>query len=114
MGDTKCSKQIVEGTYKYPPDTNVWVKKILQEAHYTFSHMSGIEIATTITIMDFQQYLVKVDKQTSSSFSSVTFWRYKAAASHSMLLAMHTVYLSACAWKGIPLACWGIELTVLL
>ncbi len=31
-----------------------------------------------------------------------------------MLLAMHTAYLSGCAWKGIPLACWGIGLTVLL
>ncbi len=27
---------------------------------------------------------------------------------------MHTAYLSVCALKGIPLACWGIGLTVLL
>jgi hypothetical protein len=30
MGDTECSQQILEGTYEYPPDTNIWTKKILQ------------------------------------------------------------------------------------
>jgi hypothetical protein len=109
MGDTECSKQIVEQTYKYSPDTNIWAKKILQEAHYTFSHMSGIEIATTISTTDFQQYLVKVGKQTSSSFSGVTFWCYKAAASHSMLLAMHAVYLSRAHGKGSPLHAGGLS-----
>jgi hypothetical protein len=100
--------------YDYPPDTNVWTKKILQEAHYNFSHMSGAKIATTISTMDFQQYWIKVDKWMSSSFCGVTLLHYKAAASHSMLSAMHVADLSACAWKGIPLACWGIGLIVLL
>jgi hypothetical protein len=36
-GDTECAQQILEGTYDFPPDTNIWTKKILQEAHYTFS-----------------------------------------------------------------------------
>jgi hypothetical protein len=31
-----------------------------------------------------------------------------------MLLAMHAAYLTVCAQKGIPLARWGIGLTVLL
>jgi hypothetical protein len=48
MGDTDCAQQILKGTCDYPPDTNIWTKKILKEAHYTFSQMSGTEIATTI------------------------------------------------------------------
>ncbi len=44
MGDTECSQQILDGTYKYPPDTDIWTKKILQEAQHTFMQMSGIEI----------------------------------------------------------------------
>ncbi len=76
--------------------------------------MSGIKIATTISTADFQHYWIKVDEQTSSSFSGVTFLHYKEVASHSMLLAMHMAYLSACTQKGIPLARWGIGLTVLL
>jgi hypothetical protein len=114
MGDTECSKKILEGMYEYPPDTDVWTNKILLEANYTFSRMSGAKIATTISTADFQQSWIKVDKRTSSSFSGVTFLNYKVAASHSMLLAMHVVYLSACKQKGIPLTRWGIGLTVLL
>jgi hypothetical protein len=97
MKKTGCSKQILKGTYDSPPNTNIWTKKILQEAHYTFSLMSGAKIGTTISTPDFQQYWIKVDKRTSSSFSSVTFLHYKAVASHSVLLAMHVGYLSACA-----------------
>jgi hypothetical protein len=76
--------------------------------------MSGTKIATNISTADFQQYWIKVDEWTSSSFSGVTVLHYKATASHSMLLAMHMVYLSECARKGIPLARWGIRHTVLL
>ena len=114
MGDTECSQQILEGMYEYPPDTNIWTKKILQEAHHTFSRMSGTKIATTISTMDFQQYWKRVDERTSSSFSSVTFSHYKAVASHLMLSSMHAAYLTACTRRGIPLARWGIGLTVLL
>jgi hypothetical protein len=76
--------------------------------------MSGTEIATTISTADFQQYWKKVDERTSSSFSGVTFSHYKAVAPHSMLSAMHAAYLTACVQRGIPLAHWGIGLTVLL
>ncbi len=53
-GDTECTQQILEGTYDFPPDIDIWTKKILQEAHYTFSHMSGIEIAIIVITEDFQ------------------------------------------------------------
>jgi hypothetical protein len=114
MGDIEYSKQILEGTYEYPPYTDVWTKKILQEAHYTFSHMSGAKIATTISTMDFQRFWIRVDEWTSSTVSGVTFLHYKVVAYHSMLLEMHAANLSACARRGIPLAHWGIGLTVLL
>ncbi len=55
-GGTDCAKMILEGTYDYPPDTDKWTKKILQEAHITFSQLSGIEIETMITTEDFQNY----------------------------------------------------------
>ncbi len=38
-------------------DTNIWTKKILQEAHYTFSHMSDAEIVIIVTTEDFQKIL---------------------------------------------------------
>jgi hypothetical protein len=114
MGDTKCAQKILKGMYKYPPDTNEWTKKILQEAQMTFSQMSGTEIATMITTEDFKNNWQWVDERTSSFFSGITFSHYKAAAFHYMLSAMHAAYLTACARKGIPLKRWGVGLTVLL
>ncbi len=80
MGDTKCAQKILEGMYDYPPDTDKWEKKILQEAQFTFSQMSGTEIATMITTEDFQNYWQQEDERTLSSFSGVTFSHYKVAA----------------------------------
>ncbi len=114
MSDTECLQRILEGTYDYPPNTDVWTKKILQEAQHTFAHTSGKEIATSISTVEFQQYWRKVNERTSSSFSGITFSHYKAVASHTMLSAMHAAYLTLCARRGIPLARWGIRLTVLL
>ena len=107
VGVTECNQKILEGTYDYPPDTDKWTKKILQEAQFTFSQMSGTEIAMMITMEDFQNYWQQVDERTLSSFSGITFSHYKAAAFHYMLSAMHAVYLTACARKGIPLKRWG-------
>jgi len=113
-GDTECAQMILEGTYEYPPDTDIWTKKILQEAKITFSQMSGAEVSTMITTEDFQNFWRRVDERTSSSYSRITFSHYKAAAHHKMLSAMHAAYLTACAKKGIPLKRWGVGLTVLL
>jgi hypothetical protein len=104
MGDTDCTHQIIEGTHVYPPDINIWMKKILQEAHYTFSQMSGAEIATTITTEKFQYFWQQVDERTSSSFRGITFLHHKAAALHPMLAAIHAAYLVVCMRKGVPLA----------
>jgi hypothetical protein len=85
MGDTKCAQKILEGTYEYPPDTDKWTKKILQQAQMMSSQMSGTEIATMITMEDFQNYWQWVDERTLSSFRGITFSHYKAAANHYML-----------------------------
>jgi hypothetical protein len=63
MGDTECSQRILEGTYDYPPDTDIWTKKILQEAQHTFARMSGMEIATMISTAAFQHYWRRVSQQ---------------------------------------------------
>ena len=72
-GDTECAQKILEGMYQYPPDTDEWTKKILQEAHITFTQISGAEIGTSITTEDFQNYWKRVDERISSLFSGVTF-----------------------------------------
>ncbi len=102
--DVKCAQQILEGTYDFPPVTDIWTKKILQEAHYIFSHVSGAEITIIVTTEDFQDFWRQVNERTSSSFSGITFSHYKAAASNPKLSVMHATYLTACARRGLPLA----------
>jgi hypothetical protein len=47
MGDMECAQQILEGTYDVPPDTNIWTKKNLQEAHYV--RISFVDISMMVT-----------------------------------------------------------------
>jgi hypothetical protein len=114
IGGVDCAQQILKGTYDFPPDINIWTKKILQEAYYTFSEMSSAEIAITTTTKLFQNFWQWVNERASSSVSGITFLHYKAVALHPMLAAMHTAYLPVCACKGVPVVRWGIGLTVLL
>jgi hypothetical protein len=109
IGDTECAQQILEGTYDFPLDTDTWTKKILQEANYTFSCMSGAEILTIITTTKS-----KISGDGLMKGCWVTFSHYKAAATNPMLSAIHAAYLTACARRGLPIARWGIGLTVLL
>ncbi len=73
MGDKDCSCQILDGMYEYPPNTNVWTKKILQEAQHTFSQMFRAEITTMIMTKDVQDFWQCVDERTSSSFGGNKF-----------------------------------------
>jgi hypothetical protein len=89
LGDTECAQQILQGTYDYPLDTNIWTKKILQEAHYTFSQMSGAETTMTITTKDFQNFWQQVHERSSSSFIGITFSHCKAAALTFNILSLN-------------------------
>ncbi len=37
LGNTQWARDILEGTYTFPPDTDKWTAKILEEAHRTFA-----------------------------------------------------------------------------
>jgi hypothetical protein len=113
LGDTQCALDILDGSYAFPPDTNKWTIKILQEAHYTYKLLNSRTIKTTVTIDDYQEYLQGSDKAISS-YSKGHRRRYKAASFNRDLSALQAAKLSACARKGVPLARWGVGLTVLL
>ena len=53
LGDTQHARDILEGTYTYPPDTNQWMVKILKEAHMSYQRLSNESIDTTVSIFDF-------------------------------------------------------------
>ena len=72
------------------------------------------EIANYVTVEDFQYYWQRANERISSSYSRLHFGHYKAASFDPALSLLHAAKLSACARMGVPLARWGIGLTVLL
>ena len=79
LGDTDCARQILEGTYTYPPDTDPATRLLLEEATITFAKLSQEEVSTYVTIDDFQHYWQRVNERISSSYSGLHFGHYKAA-----------------------------------
>jgi hypothetical protein len=103
LGNTQCSKDILDGTYAYPSDTDQWTVRILQEAHYTYKLLCDNRIDGNVSIHNFQSYWQDANKRISSSFIRLHFGHYKAASSDKHLSALHAAKLTACARHGTPL-----------
>jgi hypothetical protein len=113
-----ASITLVEGQncifFAYPPDTDQWTMKILQEAHHTYKLLSNDSIDTTVSVYNFQDYWQGTNEVISSLFSCLHFGHYKDASFNKKNPILHAAKLSACARKRMPLARWGVGLTVLL
>jgi hypothetical protein len=103
LSNTWCSKDILDGTYAYPPNTDQWTVKILQEAHYTYKLLSNDRIDGNVSIQNLQSYWQGANKRISSSFSRLHFGHYKAASTDKHLSALHAAKLTACPRHGTPL-----------
>jgi hypothetical protein len=114
LGDTENAREILEGTYEYPPDTNLWTIKYFEEAQHTYALLGNKEIDTIISVADFQNFWQRADEKVSSSFSGGHFGHYKAASFSKDLSALHAAKLTECAQKGVVLARWTVGLTVFL
>ena len=76
--------------------------------------MSADQIATYVTVEDFQYYWQRSNERISSSYSGLHNGHYKAASFDKDLSALHAAKLSLCAKTGVPLARWGRGVTILL
>ena len=103
LGDTVAARQILEGTYEFPPDTDPATKLLFEEAAHTFAKLSNEEIATFVSVEDFQFYWKRANEHICSSYSGLHFSHYKAAAFDYDNSTLHAAKLTACARKGITL-----------
>ncbi len=88
LTNTQCALDVLKGTYTFPPDTDKWTAKILQEAHHTYV-LLGNKTIDTISVSDFQGYWQWADKSISSSYRRLHFGHYKAASFSMDLSALH-------------------------
>jgi len=114
LGDTEDARRILEGTYVFPPDTHPATRLLFEEAAHVYATMPKEELATYVTVEDFQYYWQRANERISSSYSGLHMGHYKAASFDPHLSALHAQKLTLCARKGVPLARWGRGLTVLL
>ena len=114
LADGPVARQILEGTYEYPPDLDPATRLLFEEASATFDSLKPSEIATYVTPEDFQQFWQHARESTGSSYSGLHFGHYKAASFCPDLSLLHAAKLSICARNGVSLARWGRGLTVLL
>jgi hypothetical protein len=56
LGDTDCAQEILDGTFAYPPDTDLWTTKFFEEAHHTYAMLGNKAIDTAIFVADFQGF----------------------------------------------------------
>jgi hypothetical protein len=114
LGDTTCSRAILEGTYEFPPDMDPHLRMLFEEAHRVFSLKSTEEISNFVSTEDFQYFWSRADETIQSSYSHIHFGHYKAIARDKYLSALQAAKLSLAAKTGIPMERWGHSLTVLL
>ncbi len=102
LGDTQCAQDILDGNYSFPPNTDHWTIKILQEAYHSYKLLNNKPIDTTISIGNFQGYWHPANEKLSSSYSRLHFGHYKAASHSRDLSALHAARLTACSRKDFP------------
>jgi hypothetical protein len=95
-------------------DLDPATRLLFEEASVTYAALLPLEVATYVTVEDYQYFWQRAHECTGSLYSGLHFGHYKAALFCNDLLALHTSKLSLVAWKGVLLSRWNCGLTVLL
>ena len=114
LADGPVAQQILEGTYEYPAVLDPATRLLCEEATATYATMAPSQVATYVTVDDFQHFWQTSRERTGSSYSGLHFGHYKAASFCPDLSSLHVARLTICARNGVSLTRWGIGLTVLL
>lgn len=114
LADTPVVRQILDGTFVFPPDWDAHTVLLMKEAAAIFKKTADDVVLTHVTTKDFQDWWLTANEDIQSSKSGCTFSHCKAAAHSSYLSALHCVKLNLALKTGTPLEHWGHGLTVLL
>jgi hypothetical protein len=56
LANTGATDRVLNGTYDYPEDMDVYTKLLLQEAQVIFSKLLDEEVSDFVSTTDFQSY----------------------------------------------------------
>ena len=66
LGDTECARQLLEGTYVFPPGTDKATRLLFEEIAIVYKEMNPKTLATYVTIEDFQYYWQRANERVCS------------------------------------------------
>ncbi len=107
LADGPVAQQILEGTYVYPSDLDPATRLLFEEAAATYAALSPTEVATYVTVEDFQHFWQTAREHTGSSYNGLHFGHYIEASFCPDLSSLHAAKLSICARNGVSLSWWG-------
>jgi len=102
LGVTESAQQILEGTYIFPEDTDPATILLLEESAITYTKLTKDEVASYVTVDDFQYYWQRANEWISSSFSGLHMGHYKSVSFDPELSALNACKLSLAAKAGLP------------
>ena len=73
LGETPAVKEILEGTYVYPPGMDKYTRLMLGEVARLFAKTAGDAIATFVTTKDFQDWWLTANGNIQLSKSGATW-----------------------------------------
>jgi hypothetical protein len=114
LANGPVAQKILLGTYDYPTDLNPATRLLFKDASVNYAALLPSEVATYVTIEDYQYFWQRAHEPTGSLYSRLHFGHYKAALFCNNHLALHASKLSLVARKGVLLSRWNCGLTVLL
>jgi hypothetical protein len=110
LANTDSTDQVLQDSYVYPKNMDTHTKLLLQEAQKIFHRLSKEEVVDFVSTTDFQSYWQHANEDIPECHCG----HYMIAIYDWYLLAMHAAKLKLATSTGVPVACWGIRLTVLV
>jgi hypothetical protein len=108
------ARDILEGTYKYPPDFDEATKEILQECALIHLCVPKNWVSTTITPAEWNNHWHPAREETSSSISGRHFGHYRASFQSQYVSYLHALQETLIVKRGIVLERWSNGLLVML
>ena len=114
LADTDAAKQILLGTYEYPPGTDPDTISMLNLLARNFRKHRTTPLKFSITTKDFIDYWKGRREATASSFSGLHFGHYKAASASPFLSSIHAKTIELAFTRMTPLQRWCVGLSVMI
>jgi hypothetical protein len=103
-------------SFKAPTkSTEKYTQVLLQQAHKIYKRLPASEVATVVSVEEYQRYWgYKVTAKTQSSASKVHNGHYKAASFDKELSTLQAAKLNLAISTIVPLARWCKGITILI